>query len=490
MTTEATTPGGVPSTRRPLTGWGRTAASACDVVPVRTGEDVDRVLAAAAGAGRSVVARGLARSYGDAAQCAGGIVIDTTGLDTVLEADLDAGLLRVGGGTSLDALMRAFVPRGWFVPVSPGTRYVTVGGAIAADIHGKNHHRDGSFCSYVTRLSLATPSGRVEVSPESDPDLFWATAGGMGLTGIVVDATLRMLPVETATMRVDTERARNFDDCIARMTDHDDEYRYSVAWIDCLTRGPRMGRAVITRSDHARLEELPEARRDDALRFDPAVRAQVPVTPPSGLFNPVTVAAFNELWFHKAPRARRGELQSISTYFHPLDGVGAWNRMYGPRGFVQYQFVVPFGTEDALRGVLTRLSEGRMASFLAVLKRFGPADPGPLSFPSSGWTLAVDLPVGRAALGPLLDALDEAVAGAGGRVYLAKDSRLRPDVLETMYPRLSEWRATRDRVDPNGTLVSDLSRRLGLASSPRPRRAARKSRVVRTTAKAKEGATG
>jgi len=488
VTNTATTPDGLHGTRRSLTGWGRTAASACDVVPVRTAEDVDRALAAAAAAGRGVVARGLARSYGDAAQCAGGIVVDITGLDTVLESDLDAGLVRVGAGVSLDSLMRAFVPRGWFVPVTPGTRYVTVGGAIAADIHGKNHHRDGSFCSYVTRLSLATPAGRLEVSPESDPDLFWATAGGMGLTGIVVDATLRMVPVETATMRVDTERARDLDDCIGRMAERDGEYRYSVAWIDTLSRGSRMGRAVLTRGDHARLEELPAARRRDALRFDPAVRVRVPATPPSGLCNPVTVAAFNELWFRKAPRARTGELQSISTYFHPLDGVGAWNRMYGPRGFIQYQFVVPFGAEDALRGVLTRVSEGRMASFLAVLKRFGPADPGPLSFPTAGWTLAIDLPVGSPALSPMLDALDETVAGAGGRVYLAKDARMRPDVLEVMYPRLSEWRATRDRVDPEGTLVSDLSRRLGLVSSPRPRRGARRGRA-RSSPKAKQSAT-
>jgi decaprenylphospho-beta-D-ribofuranose 2-oxidase len=455
---------------------------------VHTGEEVDDALSAAAASGRSVVARGLARSYGDAAQSAGGIVLDVTGLDTVLDADLESGLVRVGAGASLDALMRAFVPRGWFVPVTPGTRYVTVGGAIAADIHGKNHHRDGSFCSYVTRLSLATPSGRVEVSPESDPELFWATAGGMGLTGIVIDATIRMLRVESAMMKVDTERAQNLDDCMDRMLESDGEYRYSVAWIDCLARGPKMGRAVLTRGDHARLEDLAPARRTDALAFDPRIRAEVPVTPPSGLLNPVTVAAFNEVWFRKAPRARVGELQTIATYFHPLDGVGSWNRLYGPRGFVQYQFVVPNSQTDALRDVVTQLSDRRMASFVAVLKRFGPGDPGPLSFPIEGWTLAFDLPVGPAALGPLLDSLDETVAGASGRVYLAKDARLRPELLETMYPRLSQWRATRDRVDPGGVFVSDLSRRLGLVSSPRPRAASRAERA-RAETTAKEGAT-
>jgi len=480
----ATAPDGVGISRRVLTGWGRTAPSACDVATVRSAEEIDQVLADAAEAGRSVVARGLARSYGDAAQCAGGIVVDTTAFDTVLEADLGTGLVRVGAGTSLDALMRAFVPRGWFVPVSPGTRYVTVGGAIASDIHGKNHHRDGSFCSHVTRLSLATPSGRVEVSPDDDADLFWATAGGMGLTGIVVDATLQMIPVQTASLRVDTERATNLDDCIARMTARDAEYRYSVAWIDCLARGSKMGRAVLTRGDHAGLEDVAPAGSEEALRFNPVVRAQVPVTPPSGLLNSVTVAAFNELWFRKAPWLRTGELQSIATFFHPLDGVGAWNRLYGPRGFVQYQFVVPFGAEDTLRDVVTQLSDRRMASFVTVLKRFGPGNPGPLSFPVEGWTLAFDLPVGPAALGPLLDRLDETVAGAGGRVYLAKDARLRPELLAAMYPRLPEWRATRNRVDPAGVFVSDLSRRLGFVSSPAPRLAPRRTRARAKTARA------
>jgi decaprenylphospho-beta-D-ribofuranose 2-oxidase len=489
VSSPAQKPAGVETTRRVLTGWGRTAPSACDVAWVRSGEEVDAVLSTAAADGRKVVARGLARSYGDAAQCAGGIVIDTTALDAVLDADLETGLVRVGAGASLDALMRAFVPLGWFVPVTAGTRHVTVGGAIAADIHGKNHHRDGSLCSYVTRMSLATPTGRVDVSPDRDPELFWATAGGMGLTGIVVETTLQMLPVETASMLVDTERADNLDDCMARMAGHDAEYRYSVAWIDCRARGAKLGRAVLTRGDHARLGDLPPARRGEALSFDPLVRVHVPVTPPSGLLNSVTVAAFNEFWFRKAPRRHLGKLESMATFFHPLDGVGAWNRLYGPRGFVQYQFVVPFGAEDAVREVLNRLSQERVASFLAVLKRFGPGDAGPLSFPVEGWTLALDLPVGPPGLGPLLDALDETVAAAGGRVYLAKDSRLRPELLEAMYPRLAEWNTVRDRVDPGGMLVSDLSRRLGMVRSPQPPRRRPGTPPTRTPAPSKEGAT-
>jgi decaprenylphospho-beta-D-ribofuranose 2-oxidase len=469
--------------RRVLSGWGRTAPSAADVVTVQSPEDVDRVLAANSASGLGLLARGLGRSYGDAAQCAGGVVLDMTSLDGVLDVDLDEGWVRVGAGTSLDALMHALVPRGWFVPVSPGTRFVTVGGAIAADIHGKNHHRDGSFCSYVTGLSLATPSGRMEVSPERDPELFWATAGGMGMTGVVLEATLRLLRIPSASMRVDVERATDLDDCMEKMSARDHEYRYSVAWIDCLARGSKLGRGVLTRADHAAVEDLPHRRRADPLHFDAPVRVQVPFTAPRGLLNPLTVAAFNELWFRKA-RVRSGAVQSIATYFHPLDGIGAWNRMYGPSGLIQYQLVVPFGAEDALRDVVGRLSRQRVASFLAVLKRFGPADPGPMSFPLPGWTLALDLPAGQRGLGTLLDELDDTVAGAAGRVYLAKDARLRPDMLAVMYPRLAEWQGVCRRVDPDAVLASDLTRRLGLHATPEsaPSSPARPARRARTGA--------
>ncbi|GGP65897.1 FAD-binding oxidoreductase [Streptomyces calvus] len=444
-----------------VTGWGRTAPTTARLIRPRTYEEA--ALAVRDCGARGGIARGLGRAYGDAAQNAGGAVLDMTGLDRVHAIDADGGTVLCDAGVSLHRLMEVLLPLGWFVPVTPGTRYVTVGGAIGADIHGKNHHVSGSFSRHVLSLELLTADGQVRTVVPGTP-LFDATAGGMGLTGVILTATIRLLPVETSLMRVDTERAGDLDDLMARLAATDHHYRYSVAWIDLLARGTATGRAVLTRGDHAPLAALPRrsrARREP-LSFRTARLPAAPAFVPEGLLSRTTVGLFNELWYRKAPRARTGQLQRISTFFHPLDGVPHWNRVYGRSGFVQYQFVVGHGQEDALRRIVRRISERRCPSFLAVLKRFGEADPGWLSFPVPGWTLALDIPAALPGLGGFLDELDEEVAGAGGRVYLAKDSRLRPELLAAMYPRLDDFRALRAELDPRGVFTSDLSRRLHL----------------------------
>ncbi|MFF1276502.1 FAD-binding protein [Streptomyces marokkonensis] len=444
-----------------VTGWGRTAPTAARLIRPRTYEEA--ALAVRECGPRGGIARGLGRAYGDAAQNAGGAVLDMTGLDRVHAIDADGGTVLCDAGVSLHRLMEVLLPLGWFVPVTPGTRYVTVGGAIGADIHGKNHHVSGSFSRHVLSFELLTADGRVGTVVPGTP-LFEATAGGMGLTGVVLTATIRLQPVETSLMSVDTERATDLDDLMARLTGTDHRYRYSVAWIDLLARGRATGRAVLTRGDHAPLDALPRGTRarGEPLSFRTSRLPAAPAFVPEGLLSRTTVGLFNELWYRKAPRARTGQLQRIPAFFHPLDGVPHWNRVYGRGGFVQYQFVVGHGREDTLRRIVRRISARRCPSFLAVLKRFGEADPGWLSFPVPGWTLALDVPASLPGLSGFLDELDEEVAGAGGRVYLAKDSRLRPELLAAMYPRLDDFRALRAELDPRGVFTSDLSRRLHL----------------------------
>jgi decaprenylphospho-beta-D-ribofuranose 2-oxidase len=448
------------TTARLLSGWGRTAPTRAAVTAPLDEPELRRLVSAAGP--RGVVARGLGRSYGDAAQNSGGAVVELSDFDQI-QLDADTGFVRVGAGVSIDQLIRRVLPRGWFVPVTPGTRMISIGGAIAADVHGKNHHVDGTFGAHVVEIELLDADGETRLlSPTQNSTDFWLTVGGMGLTGIITAATVRLLPVTSSYMRVDTERATDLDDLMSRMITGDDNYRYTVAWIDCVAGGKSLGRGVLTRGDHADIDELPATKRRDALAFDPKVRLGIPQMVPGGLLNRASIAAFNEMWFRKAPKAKFGDYQRVGTFFHPLDGVRNWNRAYGPRGFLQYQFVVPLAEADVVRVAIERLRQVPAPSFLAVLKRFGAANAAPLSFPTPGWTLALDVPAGIRDLSEALTELDDVVAAAGGRIYLAKDSRLRSDLLAMMYPRLAEWRAGRDLLDPTHRFTSDLARRLAL----------------------------
>lgn len=441
-----------------ITGWGRTNPTHSDLRRMESEADVVEAIASAGA--RGVLARGLGRSYGDVAQDGGGVVLDMTALSRCT-LDPERGLLTAQAGASLDEILRVIVPRGFFVPVTPGTRFITVGGAIAADIHGKNHHREGSVGNHVHRMSLVTGDGNaVECGPQTSSEAFWSTVGGMGLTGVVMEAEMGLLPIETSRMRVDTDRFDCLDDLMAAMVEGDDAYRYSVAWVDSISAS---GRGVLTRGDHARMADLPSRMASDPLEYDPQPRLAAPAWAPSSLLNPLSVKVFNEAWYRRAPRHRVGEIQSIPAFFHPLDGVRDWNRIYGKRGFLQYQFVVPDEAGALVAESLAALRKAGAPSFLTVLKRFGPGNAAPLSFPLQGWTLAADVPAGVAGLGAALDRLDEKVIDAGGRVYLAKDSRMSERTFRAGYPRLDEWLEVRESLDPKGVFVSDQARRLGLA---------------------------
>ena len=443
---------------RVLSGWGRTAPTAALVHRPRSVEEIASVLQDTGV--RGVIARGLGRSYGDLAQNGGGIVLDLTRLSAVRLFDRESGRLVVEAGCSLADIIDLVLPAGWFPPVVPGTHHVTVGGAVACDVHGKNHHRDGSFGLHVLALTLLTPVGEIrELDPERTPDEFQATVGGLGLTGVILDVTLRLQRVESAEMHVVTERVSTLDGVLERLDASDHLHRYSVAWIDCAAGGRKFGRGVLLRGDHATRGEG-SSKRGLTRRL----------TIPSGvslasLIRNSTIAAFNELYFRRA-REETGARQSIDAFFFPLDALGHWNRLYGKAGFLQYQFMVPFGSENALREVLGLVATAGRRPALAVLKRFGSSS-GLLSFPQPGWTLALDFPLPAHGLGALLETADEIVANAGGRVYLAKDSRLRRDHLDVMYPELARWQEIRAGLDPAGRMQSDLARRLDITRAPR-----------------------
>ncbi len=479
---------------RLLRGWGRTAPTRAWLLRPGTPEEVADALAGSAAARGGAIARGAGRSYGDAAQNGGGAVIDATALRGELELDAERGVVRAGAGWTFAELLLFLAARGLTLPVVPGTRHVTVGGALAADVHGKNHLRDGSLSRHVESFTLCTPAdGPRPVSPERERDLFDATLGGMGLTGVVVEAVLRAVPMRSARAVADVDRLDGLEQAIALLAD-EQAHRYAIAWVDLLAEGAAFGRSVLTRSDEAppasedallgRSPDRPDragspygirgrnrlggpasrgsAEGSGAAPFSMRPALTVPRGFPGGLLRPAAVRAFNALRWRTAPRRARGRSLSMSEQLFPLDALGEWSRLYGPAGLLQYQFAVPRGREDALLRVVHRLRERRLPMYLAVLKRFGPARGGPLSFPVDGLTLAIDLPAGADGLYGALEEADELVAGAGGRVYLAKDARLRPQTLAAMYPELERFRELRGACDPDGVLRSDMARRLKL----------------------------
>jgi FAD/FMN-containing dehydrogenase len=441
-----------------LSGWGRYPRHDTEVREADSPGAVPALLRDGSG----LIARGNGRAYGDAA-----IGEKTTllarPLDRMRRFDPETGRLTVEAGVLLSEILDAFVPRGFFPVVVPGTKLVTVGGMIAADVHGKNHHRDGGFGDHVEEFILALPSGEpIRCARDENAELFAATVGGMGLTGVIVEATFRLKRIESGWLRQRTIVAENLDEALAALEETADA-TYSVAWIDCLAKGARLGRSLVYAAEHATADEVANLRPGTAL-FPKVQRGRfgVPLDLPAFTLNAYSVAAFNELYFRRgASKAGRPALVHWDPYFFPLDSIGSWNRIYGSRGFVQHQSVLPTETaRSLLANILGRFAGTGGASFLAVLKQLGPSH-GLISFGLEGYTLALDLQVGERTF-RLLDEIDRLVAAAGGRLYLAKDARQSRETFEASHPGLAAFRDVRRSIGAEGRLSSRLSARLGI----------------------------
>jgi FAD/FMN-containing dehydrogenase len=438
-----------------ISGWGRYLRRPSTVTRP------ERVSDAVPPASGHVIVRGQGRSYNNAAMSQDGLVMLSERLDRVVAFDEATGMLRAEAGTTLEKVLAEFTPRGWFPPVTPGTKFVSLGGCVAADVHGKNHHRDGTFGAHVSELEIVLADGsRICCSPEHEAELFWATVGGMGLTGIISEVSFRLRQIETAYLVVEHRRASNLDNLLGMLEDEKLDDAYSVAWIDCLAEGRSMGRGILMRGHHAKVGDL-KGKVNDPLSVKPRRRFNLSFDLPSWILNSLSGAIFNQFYYWSQGKSQAPFITDYETFFYPLDAIDNWNRAYGSRGFVQYQCVFPPDTaRRGLRTLLEQLAHGRRASFLGVLKRFGPEGKGLLSFPIEGYTLAIDLPVTGPELFTFLDRLDEIVLEHGGRVYLAKNARLKPQVFRAMYPRYPEWERLKERFDPANRFSSDLSRML------------------------------
>lgn len=440
-----------------MSGWGGYPHARVRTIRPRNTAEASSALPA-------VIARGQGRSYGDAALLTEGVVMLTDKLSGELHFDKSTGFLTANAGTTLAAILDSPETSHQFPAVVPGTKYVSLGGAVAADIHGKNHHRDGSFGDHVKELQLLLADGRlVNCSPSNNPDVFWATVGGMGLTGLITKVTFAMTTIESHYMVVRHTKAQGLDAALELCASSQWDDAYTVAWIDCVAKPRNLGRGIFMSGHHAKLSELPESfqrstiktRREYKIHFDF----------PDWLLNTFTIGAFNELYYRRQG-SRSAFVCDYDSFFFPLDRIRNWHRLYGKSGFLQYQCVLPMeSAEKGLKLLLAELSTSARSSYLAVLKRFGPANKGLLSFPMEGYTLALDFPIRDHGLFSFLSRLDAIVVDHGGRVYLAKDARLDAKTFALMYPNLKQWLECKAFLDPGNRYDSDLARRLGLRAS-------------------------
>ncbi len=432
-----------------IQGWGRYPSIETEEQVPSTKSAVSTCLSRLNG--NTVISRGMGRSYGDSALAPQ--VIGTRHLDLLLDFDADRGRLRCGAGVTLAELLEVFVPKGWFLPVTPGTKFVTVGGAIASDVHGKNHHLEGCFSEYVDSFDLMLATGEIlSCSPQNHAELFRATCGGMGLTGIILEASLSLKPIRSAFIEQHTLKAPNLQYAID-LLDANQGSTYTVAWIDCLAAGSALGRSLVMLGEHAREGDLNRRSKRQIV---------VPFDMPGKLLNRFTIKAFNTLYYHRVLQEKSLHTVHYESFFYPLDGLHQWNRLYGKNGFVQYQFVLPkLAGIEGMRAILEKISSSGRGSFLAVLKVFGKQNANFLSFPMEGYTLALDFKV-EDGLFELLDALDAMVLDYGGRIYLTKDARMSDRTFKKSYVNWESFQELRERYGALGKFASRQSQRLGL----------------------------
>ncbi len=397
------------------------------------------------------IARGLGRSYGDSSLQTN--ILDCTALNFFVNFDTKTGLLTCGAGVSLKDILDVFVPQGWFLPVTPGTRWVTVAGAVASDVHGKNHHSVGTFSQHVAGIQILLGNGQIlEISSNIEPELFRATCGGMGLTGIILSVTLRLQKVNSSNILQTTIKSNNLSETMEIFENHWDS-TYSVAWIDCMAANSALGRSLITLGEHA---------NDQVLQLSKEKSFYVPRFFPSQLLNSYSIKLFNTLYFNKQLRQQSNAVAGYKNFFYPLDGLSNWNNLYGRQGFLQYQFVLPQDAGlEGLTKLLKKITASGYGSFLAVLKKFGPQNNNYLSFPISGYTLALDFKMSQCALA-LMDSLDSIVLDYGGRLYLTKDARMSEQTFKSSYPEWHRFEEVRERYGAIGKFSSLQSKRLGL----------------------------
>ncbi len=437
-----------------LATWGNTSTSESCLREPDSILDLSEILKSIGDKG--CIARGFGRSYGDQPLNSGGDVIRLPSVSKKLENLSSNGIVTVKSSMTFAELLKRVVPLGWYMPVVPGTSYITIGGAIAADIHGKNHYRKSSIADHVESMTLMLADGdTIHCSKTEESSIFWTTIGGLGLTGVILEATIQLIRIQSSSVLVDRKSFKNFTALFETMKSQIDKADYSVAWLDLASKD-NLGRGILETANHQELDE------GSQFSYETKPLLALPRYMPDGLLRPSTIKKYNSLRFLLADKEKSLKENELSAFMHPLDKVGNWNRLYGKTGVIQWQVAVPEVSEHVLFDIIDSIHKAEAPAFLVVLKKLGPANQAPLSFPMEGWTLAVDFPAKHQEIHDYLDALDQEIVNVGGRIYLAKDARLNPDLIPKMYPRIDEWKSIRQNIDPNNRWQSDFSRRLDL----------------------------